>query len=29
METLTLFTAAVTALLLIYLFAALVRPEWF
>jgi K+-transporting ATPase KdpF subunit len=29
MEILTLFTAAVTALLLIYLFAALVRPEWF
>jgi K+-transporting ATPase KdpF subunit len=29
MEILTLVTAVVTALLLIYLFAALVRPEWF
>jgi K+-transporting ATPase KdpF subunit len=29
MEILTIFTAVVTALLLIYLFAALVRPEWF
>ncbi len=29
MEILTLFTAAVTILLLVYLFAALVRPEWF
>jgi K+-transporting ATPase KdpF subunit len=29
MEILTLFTAAVTGLLLVYLFAALVRPEWF
>jgi len=26
---LTLVTAGVTVLLLIYLFAALVRPEWF
>ena len=29
METLTILTAVVTGLLLIYLFAALVRPEWF
>jgi K+-transporting ATPase KdpF subunit len=29
MEILTLFTAAITVLLLVYLFAALVRPEWF
>jgi K+-transporting ATPase KdpF subunit len=29
MEILTLFTAVVTGLLLVYLFAALVRPEWF
>jgi K+-transporting ATPase KdpF subunit len=29
METLTIFTAVVTGLLLVYLFAALVRPEWF
>jgi K+-transporting ATPase KdpF subunit len=29
MESLTLMTAAVTGLLLIYLFAALIRPEWF
>jgi K+-transporting ATPase KdpF subunit len=29
MEILTLVTAGVTVLLLIYLFAALVRPEWF
>ncbi|MGA2254551.1 MAG: K(+)-transporting ATPase subunit F [Thermoguttaceae bacterium] len=29
METLTWMTAIVTALLLVYLFAALVRPEWF
>jgi K+-transporting ATPase KdpF subunit len=29
MEILTIFTAGVTILLLIYLFAALVRPEWF
>ena len=29
MEVLTWFTAIVTALLLVYLFAALVRPEWF
>jgi K+-transporting ATPase KdpF subunit len=29
MGILTLLTAAVTVLLLIYLFAALVRPEWF
>jgi K+-transporting ATPase KdpF subunit len=29
MEILTIFTAIVTALLLMYLFAALVRPEWF
>jgi K+-transporting ATPase KdpF subunit len=29
MEVLTWVTAIVTALLLVYLFAALVRPEWF
>jgi len=29
MEFLTWMTAIVTALLLFYLFAALVRPEWF
>jgi K+-transporting ATPase KdpF subunit len=29
MEILTWMTAIVTALLLVYLFAALVRPEWF
>jgi K+-transporting ATPase KdpF subunit len=29
MEILTWITAIVTALLLVYLFAALVRPEWF
>jgi K+-transporting ATPase KdpF subunit len=29
MELLTWMTAIVTALLLVYLFAALVRPEWF
>ena len=29
MEILTWMTAVVTALLLIYLFAALIRPEWF
>jgi K+-transporting ATPase KdpF subunit len=29
MEILTWLTAAVTLLLLVYLFAALVRPEWF
>jgi K+-transporting ATPase KdpF subunit len=29
MVTLTWLTAAVTVLLLVYLFAALVRPEWF
>jgi K+-transporting ATPase KdpF subunit len=29
MGLLTLLTAAVTVLLLAYLFAALVRPEWF
>jgi K+-transporting ATPase KdpF subunit len=29
MATLTWITAVVTVLLLIYLFAALVRPEWF
>jgi K+-transporting ATPase KdpF subunit len=29
MGALTLFTAVVTVLLLVYLFAALVRPEWF
>jgi K+-transporting ATPase KdpF subunit len=29
MEILTWITAAVTALVLVYLFAALVRPEWF
>jgi K+-transporting ATPase KdpF subunit len=29
MAILTWITAAVTVLLLIYLFAALVRPEWF
>jgi K+-transporting ATPase KdpF subunit len=29
MDVLTLLTAAVTLLLLVYLFAALVRPEWF
>ncbi|MGA2617300.1 MAG: K(+)-transporting ATPase subunit F [Thermoguttaceae bacterium] len=29
MEMLTWFTALVTVLLLVYLFAALVRPEWF
>ena len=29
MEILIWLTAAVTVLLLIYLFAALVRPEWF
>jgi len=29
MAVLTWFTAAVTVLLLVYLFAALVRPEWF
>ena len=29
MVILTWLTAVVTALLLVYLFAALVRPEWF
>lgn len=29
MDTLTLTTALVTGLLLIYLFVALIRPEWF
>jgi K+-transporting ATPase KdpF subunit len=29
MEILTWLTAGVTLLLLVYLFAALVRPEWF
>ena len=29
MAMLTWLTAAVTLLLLVYLFAALVRPEWF
>ncbi len=29
MGVLTLLTAAVTVMLLVYLFAALVRPEWF
>jgi K+-transporting ATPase KdpF subunit len=29
MVALTWLTAVVTALLLVYLFAALVRPEWF
>ena len=29
MEILTWLTAAVTLLLLVYLWAALVRPEWF
>jgi K+-transporting ATPase KdpF subunit len=29
MAVLTGLTAAVTVLLLVYLFAALVRPEWF
>jgi K+-transporting ATPase KdpF subunit len=29
MLALTWLTAAVTVLLLVYLFAALVRPEWF
>ncbi len=29
MEILTWMTAIVTALLLVYLFAALIRPEWF
>jgi K+-transporting ATPase KdpF subunit len=29
MEILSLITAIVTMLLLVYLFAALVRPEWF
>ena len=29
MEMLTWLTAVVTVLLLVYLFAALVRPEWF
>jgi K+-transporting ATPase KdpF subunit len=29
MEILTWMTAIVTALLLVYLLAALVRPEWF
>ena len=29
MVVLTWLTAVVTALLLVYLFAALVRPEWF
>ena len=29
MDTLTLMTGLVTGLLLIYLFAALIRPEWF
>jgi K+-transporting ATPase KdpF subunit len=29
MDILTWMTAAVTALLMVYLFAALVRPEWF
>jgi K+-transporting ATPase KdpF subunit len=29
MEMLTWVTAVVSALLLVYLFAALVRPEWF
>jgi K+-transporting ATPase KdpF subunit len=29
MGILTWITAAVTVLLLVYLFAALVRPEWF
>ena len=29
MDALTLWTGLVTGLLLIYLFAALIRPEWF
>lgn len=29
MEILTWMTGIVTALLLVYLFAALIRPEWF
>ena len=29
MEILTWMTAIVTALLLVYLFVALIRPEWF
>jgi K+-transporting ATPase KdpF subunit len=29
MGVLTLLTAVVTMLLLVYLFAAMVRPEWF
>ena len=29
MDILTWLTAGVTVLLLVYLFAALVRPEWF
>jgi K+-transporting ATPase KdpF subunit len=29
MEILTWMTAVVTTLLLVYLFAALIRPEWF
>jgi K+-transporting ATPase KdpF subunit len=29
MEMLTWMTAIVTALLLVYLFVALIRPEWF
>ncbi len=29
MEILTWMTAIVTALLLVYLFIALIRPEWF
>lgn len=29
MSALTWLTAAVTVLLLVYLFSALVRPEWF
>ena len=29
MDILTWLTAVVTVLLLVYLFAALVRPEWF
>jgi K+-transporting ATPase KdpF subunit len=29
MDILTIVTAGITVLLLIYLFAALVRPEWF
>jgi len=29
MDTLTVMTGLVTGLLLIYLFAALIRPEWF